>query len=48
MALALFARIGLLAHLFSILVPVLGADHAGVAMGSRPASASRAARWSAG
>ena len=34
MALALFAQIGLLAHLFSILVPVLGADHAGVAMGS--------------
>ena len=33
MALALFAQIGLLAHLFSILVPVLGADHAGVAMG---------------
>jgi Major Facilitator Superfamily len=33
MALALFAQIGLLAHLFSILVPVLGADRAGVAMG---------------
>ena len=33
MALALFAQIGLLAHLFSILVPVLGASHAGVAMG---------------
>ena len=31
--LALFAQIGLLAHLFSILVPVLGADDAGVAMG---------------
>jgi hypothetical protein len=33
MALALFAQIGLLAHLFSILVPVLGADRAGAAMG---------------
>jgi Major Facilitator Superfamily len=33
MALAPFAQIGLLAHLFSILVPVLGANHAGVAMG---------------
>ena len=33
MALALFAQIGLLAHLFSILVPVLGADRAGMAMG---------------
>jgi MFS family permease len=33
MALALFAQIGLLAHLFSILVPVFGADRAGMAMG---------------
>jgi hypothetical protein len=33
MALAPFAQIGLLAHLFSILVPVLGADRAGMAMG---------------
>ena len=48
MALALFAQIGLLAHLFSILVPVLGADRAGAAMGIAPASASRAARSSAG
>jgi hypothetical protein len=33
MALALFAQIGLLAHLFSVLVPVLGAQAAGLAIG---------------
>jgi hypothetical protein len=33
MALALFAQIGLLAQLFSILVPMFGADRAGMAMG---------------
>ncbi len=33
MALGLFAQIGLLAHLFSVLVPVLGAQAAGLAMG---------------
>lgn len=34
MALGLFAQIGLLAHLFSLLVPVIGATNAGLAMGS--------------
>jgi MFS family permease len=34
MALGLFAQIGLLAHLFSLLVPVLGAQAAGLAMGT--------------
>jgi len=34
MTLGLFAQIGLLAHLFSLLVPVLGAGAAGLAMGS--------------
>jgi Major Facilitator Superfamily len=33
MALGLFAQIGLTAHLFSLLVPALGAQRAGVAMG---------------
>jgi Major Facilitator Superfamily len=33
MAAGLFAQIGLLAHLFSVLVPALGAQAAGVAMG---------------
>ena len=33
MALGLFAQIGLIAHLFSLLVPALGAQHAGLAMG---------------
>lgn len=33
MAMGLFAQIGLLAHLFSVLVPVLGAQPAGLAMG---------------
>lgn len=33
MALGLFAQVGLIAHLFSLLVPVLGAQQAGLAMG---------------
>jgi hypothetical protein len=33
MALGLFAQIGLLSHLFSLLVPALGAQQAGLAMG---------------
>jgi MFS family permease len=33
MALGLFAQIGLMAHLFSLLVPALGAQQAGLAMG---------------
>ena len=33
MALGLFAQIGLMAHLFSLLAPVLGAQHAGLALG---------------
>ena len=33
MALGLFAQIGLVAHLFSLMAPVLGAQQAGVAMG---------------
>ena len=39
MACGLFAQIGLLAHLFSLLVPALGATLAGVAMGSATAAA---------
>jgi hypothetical protein len=39
MALGLFAQIGLLAHLFSLLVPTLGAQLAGVAAGAATASA---------
>ncbi len=39
MALGLFAQIGLLAHLFSLLVPALGAQLAGVAAGVATASA---------
>jgi hypothetical protein len=39
MALALFAQIGLLAHLFSVLVDVLGARAAGLAMGFATACA---------
>jgi hypothetical protein len=38
-ALGLFAQIGLLAHLFSLLVPALGAQLAGVATGASTASA---------
>jgi cyanate permease len=33
MALGLFAQIGLISHLFSLLVPALGAQQAGLAMG---------------
>jgi hypothetical protein len=39
MALGLFAQIGLIAHLFSLLVPALGAQSAGLAMGAATASA---------
>lgn len=39
MALGLFAQIGLLAHLFSLLVPALGAQLAGVAAGAATAAA---------
>ena len=39
MALGLFAQIGLTAHLFSLLVPPLGAQRAGLAMGSVTAMA---------
>lgn len=39
MALGLFAQIGLIAHLFSLLVPALGAQLAGVAAGAATAAA---------
>src|SRR5258707_167942 len=39
MALGLFAQIGLIAHLFSLLVPALGVQQAGLAMGLATASA---------
>jgi hypothetical protein len=39
MALGLFAQIGLIAHLFSLLLPALGAQGAGLAMGLATASA---------
>jgi len=39
MALGLFAQIGLLAHLFSLLVPALGTHVAGIAAGAATASA---------
>jgi hypothetical protein len=39
MALGLFAQVGLLAHLFSLLVPALGAQPAGLAMGLATACA---------
>jgi hypothetical protein len=39
MATGLFAQIGLLAHLFSILVPVFGAQEAGLSMGGATAAA---------
>ena len=39
MALGLFAQIGLLAHLFSMLVPALGAQAAGLAIGGATAAA---------
>jgi hypothetical protein len=39
MALGLFSQIGMLAHLFSLLVPALGAERAGLAMGAATAAA---------
>jgi hypothetical protein len=39
MALGLFAQIGLIAHLYSLLVPALGAQFAGVAAGAATAAA---------
>ncbi len=39
MALGLFAQIGLIAHLFSLLVPVFGVGRAGIAMGFATAAA---------
>jgi MFS family permease len=39
MALGLFAQIGLIAHLFSLLVPALGVQLAGVAVGGATAAA---------
>ncbi len=39
MALGLFAQIGLIAHLFSLLVPALGPQWAGLAMGAATAAA---------
>jgi hypothetical protein len=39
MALGLFAQIGLIAHLFSVLVPALGGQAAGILMGMATASA---------
>lgn len=39
MALGLFAQIGLLAHLFSLLVPVIGAQRAGLVMGAATVAA---------
>jgi MFS family permease len=39
MALGLFAQIGILAHLFSLLAPALGAQWAGLAMGGATAAA---------
>jgi MFS family permease len=39
MALGLFAQLGLIAHLFSLLVPALGAQLAGVAMGAATVAA---------
>jgi Major Facilitator Superfamily len=39
MAINMFAQIGLLAHLFSLLVPALGAQTAGLAMGGATAAA---------
>jgi hypothetical protein len=48
MALSLFAQIGLLAHLYSLLVPTIGKQGAGIAMGSAKACAIGVAAWSAG
>ena len=39
MALGLFAQIGLLAHLFSLLVPIMGTQFAGITMGFATACA---------
>jgi hypothetical protein len=39
MALGLFVQVGLIAHLYSLLVPALGADGAGFAMGGATAAA---------
>jgi Major Facilitator Superfamily len=39
MAVGLFAQVGLIAHLFSLLVPALGNQHAGLAMGLATAAA---------
>jgi MFS family permease len=39
MALGLFAQIGLIAHLFSLLIPAFGAQFAGLAMGGATAAA---------
>jgi hypothetical protein len=39
MAIGLFAQVGLLAHLFSLLVPALGAPYAGLAMAAATAAA---------
>jgi len=39
MAIGLFAQVGLIAQLYSLLVPALGADGAGVAMGAATAAA---------
>jgi Major Facilitator Superfamily len=39
MALGLFVQVGLIAHLYSLLVPALGADAAGFAMGGATAAA---------
>ena len=48
MACGLFAQIGLLAHLFSLLVPPLGEQAAGILMGLATASAIAGRPWSAG
>ena len=48
MALGLFAQIGLVAHLFSLLVPALGAQQAGLAMGLATALAIAGRTLSAG
>jgi hypothetical protein len=39
MALGLFVQVGLIAHLYSLMVPALGADVAGIAMGAATAAA---------
>jgi MFS transporter len=39
MALGLFVQVGLIAHLYSLTVPALGADGAGIAMGAATAAA---------